>query len=82
MSDHEPERRLCWHGNVGGDRIFAGTPEFHLDPQPDGTVLVSHVEEVSGLLFPIFRAVGPAIRQHHENLHEALEARAESSEAS
>lgn len=78
LTELVPERRLCWHGNVGGDWLFAGTREFELDPQPDGTVLFTHVEDVTGLLFPVFRAVmGPAIQQHHENLNDALKRRAE-----
>ena len=78
LTEVVPERRLCWHGNVRGDRVFAGTREFVVDPQPDGTVLFTHVEDVTGVLFPVFRAVmGPAIQQHHENLNEALKRRAE-----
>ena len=74
-----PERRLCWHGTVGSERIFAGTREFGIDPRPDGTVNVTHVEDVSGLLFPLFRAVmGSAIQEHHDNLNAALKDRAES----
>jgi hypothetical protein len=74
-----PERRFCWHGTVGGDRTFAGTREFEIDPQPDGTVLVTHVEDVTGLLYPVFRAVmGSAIQEHHDNLNVALKERAES----
>lgn len=76
-----PERRFCWHGNVGGDRLFAGTREFEIGPQPDGTVLVTHVEDVTGLLLPVFRAVmGSAIQQHHDNLDVALKNRAESTD--
>jgi hypothetical protein len=79
LTEVVPERRLCWHGNVGGDRVFAGTREFDIDPQPDGTVLFTHVEDVTGLLFPVFRAVmGQAIQEHHDNLNEALKRRAES----
>lgn len=78
LTEVVPERRLCWHGNVGADWLFAGTRTFDLDPQPDGTVLVTHVEDVRGLLFPLFRTMmGPAIQQHHENLNEALKRRAE-----
>ena len=74
-----PERRFCWHGNVGGDRVFAGSREFEIDPQPDGTVLVTHIETVTGLLYPVFRAVmGRAIQEHHDNLNAALKDRAES----
>ena len=73
------ERRFSWHGNIGGDRLFSGTREFEIDPQPDGSVLVTHVETVTGLLFPVFRAVmGSAIQEHHDNLNAALKERAES----
>ena len=78
LTEVEPMRRLCWHGNVGADWLFSGTREFDLHAQPDGTVLLTHVEDVRGLLFPVFRAVmGPAIQQHHDNLNEALTQRAE-----
>ena len=40
-----------------GDRLFAGTHEFVIEPRPDGTVLFPHVEDVTGLLFPVFHAV-------------------------
>jgi hypothetical protein len=60
------------------DRLFAGHREFLIEPQPDGTVHFTHVEEVSGLLFPLFRAVmGAAIRRHHEDLNAAVKERAE-----
>ena len=73
-----PERRFCWHGAVRGDRFFAGTRELEVDPQPDGTVLVTHVETVTGLFFPVFRAImGNAIQEHHDNLNTALKDRAE-----
>lgn len=73
-----PEQKLSWHGNVGGDRLFAGTREFEIDPQPGGTVLVTHVETVTGLLFPVFQLVmGSAIQKHHDNLNAALAGRAE-----
>ena len=78
LTEVVPERRLCWHGAVGGDRVFAGTRTFEIDPQPDGTVLVTHIEDVTGLLYPIFRLVmGSAIQEHHDNLNTALKDRAE-----
>ena len=74
----DPHRRLHWHGTVGGERIFAGTREFDIEPQPDGAVVVTHVEDVSGLLFPVFKAVmGEAIQHHHSNFNVALKNRAE-----
>ena len=81
ITELDPERRFSWHGNIGGDRFFAGTREFEIDPQPDGTVLVTHVETVTGLFFPVFRAImGSAIQEHHDNLNAALKDRAESTE--
>jgi len=80
LTELTPHRRLSWHGNVGSDRIFAGTREFEIDAQPDETVLVTHVETVTGLLFPLFKLLmGPAIQAHHDNLNRALAQRAETS---
>lgn len=78
ITELEPERQFSWHGNVGGDRFFAGTREFEIDPLSDGTVQVTHVETVTGLFFPVFRAImGSAIQEHHDNLNAALKDRAE-----
>jgi hypothetical protein len=56
----------------------AGTGEFRIVPQPGGAVLVSHVEDVIGLLFSVFRAaVGSAIQTRHGNLTRARKERAE-----
>ena len=78
FGDVEPGRRLTWHGNVGADWLFAGTREFVIDPQEDGSVLFTHVEDVRGVLFPLFRAfMGSAIQRHHDALNVALTERAE-----
>ena len=78
LDDVVPGRRLTWHGNVGADWLFAGSREFLIDPQPDGTVHFTHVEDVSGALFPLFRAaMGSAIQRHHDDLNLALRRRAE-----
>ena len=78
LTEVVPERRLVWDGNIGSDRLFSGHREFSIEPQPDGTVRVTHVEDVSGVLFPVFRAVmGAAIQRHHDGLNEALKERAE-----
>ena len=81
ITELDPERRFSWHGSIAGDRFFSGTREFEIDPQPDGTVLVTHVETVTGLFVPVFRAImGSAIQEHHDNLNAALTDRAESME--
>jgi hypothetical protein len=37
--------------------LFAGTRGFVIEPRPAGTVLFTHVEDVTGLLFPVFHVV-------------------------
>jgi hypothetical protein len=69
ITQFEPERRFGWHGSIGGDRFFSGTREFEI---------VTHVETVTGLFFPVFRAImGSAIQEHHDNLNTGLKDRAE-----
>jgi len=47
-------------------------------PDANGGPPAGHVEDVSGLLFPLFRAfMGGAIRRHHEGLNDAVKERAE-----
>ncbi len=76
-------KRLTWHGNIGADWLFAGTREFLIDEHADGTVSLTHVEDISGALFPLFRAVmGGAIQRHHDDLNVALTKRAEARTAS
>lgn len=79
LTDLEPQRRFRWHGNVGGDRFFAGTRELVLEAQPDGSTWVTHTETVTGLLFPVFRLMmGGAIQEHHDGFNSSLRERAES----
>jgi hypothetical protein len=57
--------------------------EFLIDAQADGTIRFTHVEDVRGVLFPLFRAVmGSAIQRHHDALNAALSERAEGRPAS
>ena len=78
LGDVSVERRLTWHGNAGADWLFAGDREFVIDEQADATVLLTHVEDVHGALFPIFRALmGRAIQRSHDAFNAALKARAE-----
>lgn len=73
-----PRQRLTWHGNVGADWLFAGDREFAIDEQDDQTVHFTHVEDIQGGLFPLFRLVmGSAIQRHHDGFNTALKQRAE-----
>jgi len=78
LTEVVPERRLVWDGKLGAEALFSGHREFLIEPQPDDTVLFTHVEDVSGLLFPLFRTLmGGAIQRHHQDLNGAIKARAE-----
>lgn len=78
LTEVEPGRRLCWHGSIAGDRFFSGSRQFDIEGQPDGTTRVTHVEDVSGAFFPVFRLLmGSAIDKHHTGLNAALKDRAE-----
>ncbi len=78
LTEVVPGERLVWDGKVGAERLFSGHREFLIEPQADGTVLFTHVEDVRGLLFPVFRwFMGGAIRHHHENLNDAIKKRSE-----
>ena len=73
-----PEHKLTWRGNAGADWLFSGHRVFVIDPQGDRSVLFTHVEDVRGLLFPLFRAVmGSAIQRSHDAFNAALKARTE-----
>ncbi|RHW22800.1 SRPBCC domain-containing protein [Nocardioides immobilis] len=75
----DPGRRLAWHGNIAHDRFFAGDRSLDIEPQADGTVLVTHTEVVTGAFFPVFKALmgRAAIQAHHDNLNSGLKQRAQ-----
>ena len=73
----EADHCLTWDGNAGADWLFAGHREFVIEQADDG-VLVTHVEDVRGALFPIFRLVmGSAIQRSHDAFNKALRSRCE-----
>lgn len=78
LTDVEPQHRLAWHGNAGADWLFAGDREFVIEAGDDDTVHFTHVEDVHGALFPLFRAfMGGAIQRSHDGFNTALKDRAE-----
>lgn len=78
LTELDPNRRFVWHGNVGGDWFFRGTRTITIEPVADGTVQVTHIEDVGGAFFPVFKLLmGGAIQKHHDNFNEGLKARAE-----
>ncbi len=79
LTDVDPGRRFAWHGNIAHDRFFAGDRSLDIEPRADGTVLVTHTEEVTGAFFPVFKTLmgQAAIQAHHDNLNKGLKQRAE-----
>ena len=78
LIDVSPERRLAWHGNVGADFLFAGDRVFEIESVDGGSVRFTHVENVRGALFPLFRlGMGGAIQRGHDAFNAALTERAE-----
>jgi len=79
LTDVDPGRRFAWHGNIAHDRFFAGDRSLDIEPQADGSVLVTHTEEVTGVFFPVFKTLmgAAAIQAHHDNLNAGLKQRAE-----
>jgi hypothetical protein len=56
----------------------AGDREFIIDEGDDDTVRFTHVEDVHGVLFPVFHALmGSAIRRSHDAFNTSLRHRAE-----
>ena len=73
----ETDRCLTWDGNAGADWVFAGHREFVIEESEHG-VRVTHIEDVRGALFPVFRLVmGSAIQRSHDAFNDALKSRCE-----
>lgn len=78
LQEVTPNRRLTWHGNVGADRIFAGDREFAIQPLAADRVRFTHVEDITGLLAPVFELLmGSSVQRSHDDFNEALRRRAE-----
>ena len=71
---------LTWRGHVVAPWFFEGYRKFAIQPSDDRRARVTHVEDIHGLLAPLFAIVmgGPVVRSHHA-LNQALRTRAESS---
>lgn len=78
LDEVEPERLITWDGNVGADWIFSGHRELAIADRGDGTVDFTHIEDIGGALYPLFRlAMGSAIQRSHDEFNAALKRRAE-----
>ena len=81
LEEVKPDRLLTWRGYVGASWFFEGYRKFALEPIVGGRVRLTHVEDIHGVLAPVFSLLmGGPVEQSHQALNEALRVRAESSE--
>ena len=80
IEEARPGALLTWRGHVLAPWIFEGYRRFEIEPVAPGRARVTHVEDVHGLLAPLFgRALGPRVQASHDALNAALKARSEAS---
>ena len=73
-----PNRRLTWRGHLGAERLFTGEREFAIHALAENRVRFTPVEDLQGLLAPVFEALmGRSVQRHHETFNESLKSRAE-----
>ncbi len=78
IEECQPGKLLTWRGHVLAPWFFEGHRIFEISPRPDKQVQVRHVEDVHGLLAPLFAlAMGGSQQKSHDALNAALRARAE-----
>jgi hypothetical protein len=74
-----PERLLTWWGHVVRPWFFEGYRKCAIQPIGGGRTLVTHVEDIHGLLAPLFSVLmGAAVAKNQRMLNAALRARVES----
>ena len=74
----EPFVRLTWRGHVIAPWFFEGYRRFEIEAVGEGRVMFTHVEDVHGVVGPIFSLLmGTAQRRSHKALNGALKTRAE-----
>ena len=76
-----PERLLTWRGHVVRPWFFEGYRKFAIQPIDGGRTSVTHVEDIHGLLAPLFSVLmGAAVAKSQQMLNAGLRARAESTQ--
>jgi hypothetical protein len=80
VEEARPGALLTWRGHVLARWLFEGYRRFEIEPVAPERARVTHVEDVHGVLAPLFwLAWGAACRASHDALNPALKARAEAS---
>jgi hypothetical protein len=74
----QPKRLMTWRGKVGGAWLFSGYRVFEIQALTPTKTKVTHVEDIDGLLAPLFKLLmGDAVQQSHDGFNDALRRRAE-----
>jgi hypothetical protein len=80
IEEARPDALLTWRGHVLAPWFFEGYRRFEIEPVASGRALVTHVEDIHGVLAPLFGlALGGRVQASHDALNAALKARAEAS---
>lgn len=79
IEEFRPNQLLTWRGHVVAPWFFEGYRRFAIEGIDNVRVHVTHVEDIHGLLGPVFALVmGRACEASHRALNEAIRVRAES----
>jgi hypothetical protein len=78
IEEVDPKERLTWRGHVLAPWFFEGYRRFEIRPLEEGGVMFTHVEDIHGILGPVFSLLmGTPQRRSHEALNQALRERVE-----
>lgn len=72
-----PARQIRWLGKLGPGGLFDGEHYFVLQPQTDGTTVLTHGERFTGVLVPFMKRLLADTEQGFTSMNTALEARLE-----
>jgi hypothetical protein len=70
-----PARQIRWLGKLGPGGLFDGEHYFVLEPQTDGTTVLTHGERFTGVLVPLMGSLIADTEQGFASMNQALEAR-------
>lgn len=73
-----PARQIRWLGKLGPGGLFDGEHYFVLEPQIDGTTVLTHGERFTGILVPLKASLLADTDQGFASMNAALEARLKS----
>jgi hypothetical protein len=70
-----PARQIRWLEKLGPGGLFDGEHYFVLEPQADGTTVLTHGERFTGVLVPLMKSLLADTERTFTSMNAALEAR-------